>query len=73
MKASNPCTAHLKNKFLKIQLPGLITSQNIYYQLSPEKLINQSVERREGVLSDNGALVINTGKFTGRSPKTDLL
>jgi phosphoenolpyruvate carboxykinase (ATP) len=69
MKASNPCTAHLKNEFLKIRLPGLITSQNIYYQLPPEKLISQSVERREGVLSDNGALVINTGKFTGRSPK----
>ena len=43
--------------------------ENIYYQLLPEDLIMQSVEMGEGILSDTGALVINTGEFTGRSPK----
>ena len=48
---------------------GLKSAENIYYQLSPEELISQSVEKGEGVLSDTGALVIDTGEFTGRSPK----
>ena len=42
--------------------------QKINYQLSPEKLIQQTVQRGEGCLNDTGALVIATGKFTGRSP-----
>lgn len=48
---------------------GLRISDSIHYQLSPEELINASVERGEGVLNDTGALVIKTGEFTGRSPK----
>ncbi len=46
-----------------------ISDNGIYYQLSPQKLISQAVEKGEGVLSDMGALVIDTGEFTGRSPK----
>ncbi|MDE3184566.1 MAG: phosphoenolpyruvate carboxykinase (ATP), partial [Bacteroidota bacterium] len=41
----------------------------MYYQLLPEELVAQAVEMGEGVLSDTGALVIDTGQFTGRSPK----
>ena len=48
---------------------GLKSAENIFYQLSPEELISQAVEKGEGVLSDTGALVIDTGEFTGRSPK----
>lgn len=44
-------------------------SENTYYQLSPEELIKQAVEKGEGILSSTGALVIDTGEFTGRSPK----
>jgi len=43
--------------------------ENYYYQLLPEDLIMQSVEKGEGFLSSTGALVISTGEFTGRSPK----
>jgi phosphoenolpyruvate carboxykinase (ATP) len=55
-------------------IPGLFPgntefSNKIYYQLSPEELIKQSIENGEGVLSDSGALVIDTGEFTGRCPK----
>ena len=39
-----------------------------YFQLPFEKLVQQTVERNEGILNNTGALVINTGEFTGRSP-----
>ncbi len=48
---------------------GLQTNEPIHYQLSPSELSEQTVKRNEGVLNDTGALVINTGTFTGRSPK----
>ena len=48
---------------------GLKVSDNIHYQLTPEELTEQSLQRGEGELNDSGALVIKTGKFTGRSPK----
>lgn len=48
---------------------GLYSSGNIHYQLSPEELIADTLNRREGILDHKGALVINTGEFTGRSPK----
>ena len=50
-------------------LPGVHLSGKCHYQLSPEKLISHALERKEGVLSDTGALIINTAEFTGRSPK----
>lgn len=46
-----------------------LKATNIHYQLSPEELTAQTLSREEGVLNDTGALVINTGKFTGRCPK----
>ncbi|HMC99634.1 MAG TPA: phosphoenolpyruvate carboxykinase (ATP) [Ferruginibacter sp.] len=55
-----------KEALLKL---GFKMADKIHYQLSPEELTAQSVQRGEGVLNDTGALVINTGKFTGRSPK----
>jgi len=48
---------------------GLQSSGPVHFQLSPEELTQQSVDRKEGVLNDTGALVIKTGKYTGRSPK----
>ncbi len=42
---------------------------NLYRNISIPSLIEFAVKRGEGVLSDSGALVVNTGKYTGRSPK----
>ena len=41
----------------------------VHYMKTPAELIEDSILKRQGVLSDTGALCIDTGKFTGRSPK----
>jgi len=42
---------------------------NQFWNLTPSELIEDSIILGEGVLTDTGALAIETGKFTGRSPK----
>ena len=59
----------LEAPFSALAEVGLRTTEPIHYQLSPAELTEQTVKRGEGVLNDTGALVIKTGKFTGRSPK----
>lgn len=55
-----------KESLLKL---GLKNVEAVRYQLSTEELVEDTLRIEEGVLSDNGALVIHTGEFTGRSPK----
>ncbi|WP_026897665.1 phosphoenolpyruvate carboxykinase (ATP) [Daejeonella oryzae] len=44
-------------------------ANKIHWQLSPAELIEKAICNGEGTLADSGALAIDTGKFTGRSPK----
>ena len=48
---------------------GLKHTDNIHYQSTPEELVQDTLRMGEGTLTDTGALVINTGEFTGRSPQ----
>lgn len=45
-----------------------MSTTNTYLNLSSSVLIEEAIRRREGVLADNGALIVHTGKYTGRSP-----
>lgn len=42
---------------------------DVKYQLSAAELIEESLKNGEGTLASSGALAVDTGKFTGRSPK----
>ena len=48
---------------------GITTGKPVHYQQTPEQLSKSTIELGQGVLNDTGALLINTGEFTGRSPK----
>src|ERR671912_412064 len=41
----------------------------VHENLPPARLVEASVRRREGMVSGSGALVVRTGKRTGRSPR----
>jgi phosphoenolpyruvate carboxykinase (ATP) len=40
-----------------------------FWNLGTSQLVEHAVQRHEGTLSADGALVVRTGQFTGRSPK----
>lgn len=45
-----------------------IQHDNINYQLSPDDLHDMTLEKGMGKEASSGALAVNTGEFTGRSP-----
>lgn len=45
-----------------------IKNATINYQLSSEALHAETISKDQGVTSSSGALAVNTGEFTGRSP-----
>ncbi|MDU5325669.1 phosphoenolpyruvate carboxykinase (ATP) [Campylobacter ureolyticus] len=48
---------------------GLTNIKEIYHNLSYDKLFEHEVKNKEGRVSDNGTFMVDTGIFTGRSPK----
>lgn len=59
----------LKNPNADLAKLGLSELGKVYWNTSPEELTELSVQLGEGEVADSGALVINTGKYTGRAPK----
>ncbi len=47
---------------------GIIAPKAVYRNLTPAQLTEMAVARGEGTLTNTGALVVTTGKYTGRSP-----
>ncbi len=48
---------------------GISEAGNVYWNQNPAQLYETILERKEGVLSTDGPLIIHTGEYTGRSPK----
>ncbi|MGN6402883.1 MAG: phosphoenolpyruvate carboxykinase (ATP) [Flavisolibacter sp.] len=62
---SVPTISISKTELVKL---GLTKTESIHYQSAPDELVQDTLRRGEGILTDTGALSINTGEFTGRSP-----
>ncbi|BCX79096.1 phosphoenolpyruvate carboxykinase (ATP) [Campylobacter sp. 19-13652] len=52
-----------------IEKLGLENTKQIFHNLSYDELKTHEIENGEGRLSENGTFVVDTGVFTGRSPK----
>ena len=48
---------------------GLKNTGNQFWNLTPAELVEDTILQGQGLLSDTGALAIDTGEFTGRSPQ----
>ena len=48
---------------------GIKQVKEAHWNLSPSELTEAALQNMEGVLSETGALMCDTGRFTGRSPK----
>ena len=48
---------------------GLKEITKVYWNLPPSELTEITVQKGMGRIASSGALAVNTGKFTGRSPK----
>lgn len=59
-------------KSISLEDYGILDAQ-VHYQLSPEELHQITIENGQGVEASSGALAVNTGEFTGRSPKDRFL
>ena len=59
----------LYNPKLNLVDQGIEGFKNAYFNLTEPDLITHSLARKEGELGIGGTLLVETGKFTGRSPK----
>ena len=59
----------LKAESASLESLGLNGVSAAYWNLEPAELVEETISRGEGVLTSTGALAIDTGEFTGRSPK----
>ena len=57
------------NSDLTLGSQGITGFKNAYYNLTEPDLISHSIHRDEGELGIGGSLLVETGRFTGRSPK----
>eukprot|EP01031_Cornospumella_fuschlensis_P051475 gene51475-62950_t len=58
----------IRSSTASLQNSGVNNFNTAYWNLSPAELVEHSLKKGEGVLTDMGALMCDTGKFTGRAP-----
>ena len=58
---------------LGLEEHGIHQVNSAYWNLNTPELLEHAIQRREGHLAANGAFVVRTGQFTGRSPKDKFL
>ena len=59
----------LVNPNFTLSHQGIIGLGKVYYNLIEPTIVEHALARKEGQLGIGGALLVSTGKFTGRSPK----
>ena len=59
----------INGKELELDSLGLNQVDKVHRNLSIENLIEETVKNGEGIIGPRGATIVDTGKFTGRSPK----
>ncbi len=57
------------NASMTLQAQGITGAYAVYYNETEHDLVARAITAGEGVLGQGGALLVNTGRFTGRSPK----
>ncbi len=57
----------IKSKY-GVENHGIEPTRYVYWNNSPSSLVEMAIQRREGQLTDTGAIATLTGKRTGRSP-----
>ncbi|WP_296762124.1 phosphoenolpyruvate carboxykinase [Sediminimonas sp.] len=57
------------NPQFRLEEQGITGLGNVYYNLLEPALVEAALKNGEGTLGKGGALMVETGKFTGRSPK----
>ena len=64
-------TEHLgrKNTAYELDNYGIREPARVYWNLTTPELYEEIARRNEGLLSDNGALLVDTGEHTGRAAK----
>jgi phosphoenolpyruvate carboxykinase (ATP) len=58
-----------RNSDAGLEAYGITQSSNVYWNLTAPELYEEAVRRGEGVLSDHGAFLVDTGEHTGRAAK----
>ncbi|OGG93539.1 MAG: phosphoenolpyruvate carboxykinase (ATP) [Candidatus Lambdaproteobacteria bacterium RIFOXYD12_FULL_49_8] len=59
----------MSNDIYGLEKLGLKNLGKIFRNLTPQELVEHELRFGEGCLGPNGSLMVDTGKFTGRSPK----
>jgi phosphoenolpyruvate carboxykinase (ATP) len=60
---------NLSSVLQSLEETGINHTKGVLWNLHPAELVEEAIKRGEGVMTDSGALMCDTGKFTGRAPK----